>query len=310
MKFVWQLSAMVAISAVASPLVLGLEGQPWLQLVAGIVMAALALLIYRFVVGRTERCPVTELAGAKSARRLGLGALIGTGLFCLVIATIAALGSYRIDGIDSPAGAVGLLGVMAMVSVGEELMFRGVLFRKVEEWTGTWIALPVTSVVFGLLHIINPNATLWGAILIALTGGAMLASAYIATRNLWVPIGLHFGWNFAQGGIFSTEVSGNETPPGLLDSATSGPELISGGVFGPEGSIFTLIFCSMLTLVFLVMAHRRGHLVARRRRDRGPVVEHTTAATHERSDVERSDAAPTERPSGHSTGVDHTEGLS
>lgn len=94
----------------------------------------------------------------------------------------------------------------------------------------------------------------------------MLAAAYAATRNLWVPIGLHFGWNFAAAGIFSTEVSGNDTPQGLLDTVTSGPTWVTGGAFGPEGSVYTVLFGVLITLGFLWLAHRRGNLVPRRSR--------------------------------------------
>jgi membrane protease YdiL (CAAX protease family) len=120
--------------------------------------------------------------------------------------------------------------------------------------------------LFGLSHLLNPNASLWGAIAIAIEAGGMLAAAYAATRNLWVPIGLHFGWNFAAGGIFSTEVSGNDTPQGLLDSAMSGPPLLTGGDFGPEGSVYSVLFGVLVTIVFMWLAHRRGHIVPRRRR--------------------------------------------
>ena len=64
----------------------------------------------------------------------------------------------------------------------------------------------------------------------------MLTAAYIATRKLWLPIGLHFGWNIAAGAIFSTEVSGSNTAQGLLDATMSGPALVTGGDFGPEAS--------------------------------------------------------------------------
>ena len=90
------------------------------------------------------------------------------------------------------------------------------LFRIIEERTGTWIALALTGVVFGAIHLANPDATLWGTTAIAIEAGFMLAACYAATRNLWVPIGLHFGWNFAAGGIFSVVVSGNGEPKGLL----------------------------------------------------------------------------------------------
>jgi hypothetical protein len=83
-----------------------------------------------------------------------------------------------------------------------------------------------------------------------------------------VPIGVHFGWNFAASGIFSTEVSGNDTPQGLLDSATSGPVLLTGGDFGPEGSVYSVLFGVLVTVAFMWLAHRRGRLVPRRRADR------------------------------------------
>ena len=68
----------------------------------------------------------------------------------------------------------------------------------------------------------------------------MLAAAYAATRNLWVPIGLHFGWNFAAAGIFSAEVSGNGESTGCWTASTSGPALLTGGEFGPEASLYTV----------------------------------------------------------------------
>jgi hypothetical protein len=155
---------------------------------------------------------------------------------------------------------------MAAAAVTEELLFRGVLFRIVEERTGTWIALLLTGVVFGLMHLLNPDASLWGAIAIAIEAGFMLAACYAATRNLWVPIGLHFGWNFAAGGIFSVVVSGNGESKGLLDATVSGPTLLTGGDFGPEGSLYTVAAGVLLTLVFMRLAHRRGHIVPRRGR--------------------------------------------
>src|SRR6185312_21790 len=134
-------------------------------------------------------------------------------------------------GVGSPTGAVGLFGFMAAAAVTEELLFRGVLFRIVEERFGTWVALTSTGVVFGAQHLSNAHATVWGAIAIALEAGGMLAAAYAATRNLWVPIGLHFAWNFAEGGIFGTDVSGQSGAGGLLHGELSGPAPLTGGEF-------------------------------------------------------------------------------
>ncbi|MFB9686298.1 type II CAAX prenyl endopeptidase Rce1 family protein [Amycolatopsis plumensis] len=268
MKVVWQLLAVAAVAFVGQLAVSAVDGNPWLTLVFGALTAVLAVVAYRWVVGKTEHRPVTELGGPGAGLTVGRGALIGLTLFAAVIANIALLGDYEVRGWGTLPGALGLVGFMAAAAVTEELLFRGVLFRFVEKWTGTWIALVATGVLFGLTHLFNEHATLWGALAIAIEAGGLLTGAYIATRKLWLPIGVHFGWNFAAAGIFSTEVSGNGTPQGLLDAVTSGPSLITGGDFGPEGSLYSVLFCVLATSAFLWLAHRRGRLVPRRRAER------------------------------------------
>ncbi|MEU7469106.1 type II CAAX endopeptidase family protein [Streptomyces sp. NPDC044984] len=266
MRVVWQILAVVAISAIGVQGVNAVRDNPWLTLALGMLTTVLAVLVYRWVVARTERRPVTELDPTGATPAIGRGTLIGLVMFGMVITNLFTFGSYEVHGLGSPSGAVGLFGFMAAAAVTEELLFRGVLFRIVEEYLGTWIAMVLTALLFGLAHLPNPDATVWGAFAIAIEAGCMLAAAYVATRNLWVPIGVHFGWNFAAGGIFSTVVSGNDTEQGLLDSTTSGNEWITGGDFGPEGSVYSVLFGVLLTVGFLWLAHRRGNLVPRRRR--------------------------------------------
>lgn len=246
----------------------GVRGNPWLAVGAGLVTAVVAVLVYGWVVRRTEhRVPVeVSLKGAGSG--VGRGMLLGIALFGAVIASIAIFGEYTINGLGTPASAVALLGIMVGAAVTEELVFRGVVFRHVEQWTGSWIALLLTGALFGLIHLLNPNATLWGAVAIAISAGGMLTAAYIATRRLWLPIGLHFGWNIAASAIFSTEVSGGNTPQGLLDATMSGPTLVTGGAFGPEGSVFTVVLGVIATVAFMWLARRQGHIVPVRRSDR------------------------------------------
>ncbi|MEU6860732.1 CPBP family intramembrane glutamic endopeptidase [Glycomyces sp. NPDC046736] len=268
MRLVWQLLAVGAVAYAGGGTLQALDASPWVVLVVGLATAAVSVPVYRWVVGRTERRPVVELGRERAVARLGWGSLLGIAMFGFVIANIALLGHYDVAGIGSPTGAVGLLGFMAAAAVTEELLFRGVLLRILEGWWGTWLSLISTSLLFGLAHLANPNATLLGAIAIAIEAGGMLGAAYIATRNLWLPIGLHFGWNLAASAIFSTEVSGNDTAQGLLDAATSGPMLVTGGDFGPEGSVYAVFAGLALTVVFLWVAKRRGNLVPMRRADR------------------------------------------
>lgn len=267
MRLVKQLGTVFVVALVGSVVLSAVDGSWALALLVGSATAAVALLAYAWVVRRSERRAPTEVAlrGAAGALARGLG--LGLLMFGLVIGGIALTGGYRVDGWGSVTVALALVGVTAAAAVTEELLFRGVLLRLVEERAGTWVALLVTAVLFGAMHLTNPEATLWGATAIAIEAGGMLGAAYVATRTLWLPIGLHAGWNLAAAAIFGTEVSGNDTPQGLLAGVTSGPALISGGEFGPEGSVLAVLAGAALTVVFLRLAHRRGRLVPGRRRD-------------------------------------------
>ncbi|MBO9556282.1 type II CAAX endopeptidase family protein [Cellulomonas sp.] len=266
MRLVKQLGTVAVVAFVGSLVMRAAGGSGWMALLAGVATGVLALLAYRWVVRRTEHREPVEVGRSGAGRALGRGLLIGVGMSATVIAAMAVLGGYRVDGWGSVPGAAGLLGLAVAAGVTEELLFRGVLFRIVEQRTGTWVALAFTAVLFGAMHLVNPNATLWGAVAIAVEAGAMLAAAYAATRTLWLPIGLHVGWNFALGGVFGAEVSGAGTSTGLLDGVTSGSVLLSGGEFGPEASLLAVLAGVTMTVVFLRLAHRRGRLVARPRR--------------------------------------------
>jgi membrane protease YdiL (CAAX protease family) len=265
MRLLKQFVAVAAVAFVGNLGVGAVQGNAFLTLLLGVATAVLAVLVYAWVVRWSERREPVEVARKGAVPAVGRGLLIGAGMFAAVIVNLALIGYYRIDGFGSVTGAIGVLGFMAAAAVTEELLFRGVLFRIVEQWTGTWVALGLTGLVFGLMHLGNQNANLWGAIAIAIEAGGMLAAAYAATRTLWLPIGLHFAWNFAEGGVFSTEVSGNGATQGLLHGVTSGPAVLTGGEFGPEASVYAVVFGLLLTVVFMWLARRRGNLVPMRR---------------------------------------------
>ena len=271
MRAVWQFLAVAAVWILGNLGMAAVKDSPSLALVAGVSTAVVAVLVYGWVVRRTEHRAPVELSRKGSGAGIGWGTLLGIALFGAVIASIALFGDYTINGLGEPENAVALLGIMAGAAVTEELLFRGVLFRNVERWTGTWIALGLTGALFGLIHLLNANATLVGAVAIAISAGGMLTAAYVATRKLWLPIGLHFGWNIAASAIFSTEVSGTDTRQGLLDSTISGRTLVTGGAFGPEGSVFAVVFGVVATGAFMWLAHRRGHVVPVRRSARADV---------------------------------------
>jgi len=229
------------------------------------IAVGLGLAVYLAYVRWIERrWPVAELALPGAGRELGSGLVLGAALFCVTLGVLAALGLYEAHGLRSPAVLVAPLAVSLGAGVLEELLFRGIVFRLVENALGTWIALLVSAALFGGVHLGNPNATWFAGLAIALEAGVMLAAAYVLTRRLWLPIGIHAAWNFTQGGIFSVAVSGGSTR-GLVDGALAPtPSWLTGGQFGAEASVVAIIACTALGILLLAMAHRRGRLVAPR----------------------------------------------
>ena len=230
-------------------------------LLATVVACGLGWAVYAAYVRRIERRPVSELAMPGASRELGSGIVLGATMFTMTIGTLAILGCYSVDG----RHALSTVAIPLVTAIGtafiEEIVFRGILFRIVEGALGTWISLAVSSAMFGLLHLVNPHATLQGAVAIVFEAGVMLAAAYVLTRRLWLPIGIHAGWNFTQGGIFGVSVSGQPSG-GLLDGTLSGPEWLSGGSFGAEASIVAVVLGIALGTTLLVMAWRRGRFIA------------------------------------------------
>lgn len=237
------------------------SGAPLKSAAAAAGMAALALAFYVVFVRFVERRPVAELALPGMSRELGIGLLIGAGLYTLCVLILMALGIYRIEGLNSWYFVLTAVAMALSSGIFEELLFRGALFRIVEEWLGSWISLVVSSLVFGLVHLANPAGTLIGAIYISIEAGLLLAAAYMLTRRLWMSMGFHMAWNYTQSAIFSGIVSGGVTDPGLIRSNIKGPAILTGGSFGLESSVIAFALCTTTGVVLLIMALRRGNIM-------------------------------------------------
>lgn len=207
-----------------------------IQMILGCSFAWIGYTLYCATV---EGRRVHELDPKKGLRQLALGLALGVGFISLVMLVMWLTGSYRVTGMK-PASALWPVLIMSVqAGIVEEILSRGVIFRIAEEGIGTWWSVALSAFIFGFLHIWNPNATVFSSVSIALTAGVILAMLYVITRQLWVPIGLHIGWNFALGGIYGAPVSGGE-PGGMLAASFQGPDWLTGGAFGPEASVITL----------------------------------------------------------------------
>lgn len=220
-----------------------------------------AIVAYLLLVKMVERRNPRELALNRLLPDSGTGLLVGAVLFSVVVGVLYLLGSYHVTGFNPDAHWLPELLVFGLAAgISEEILFRGVLYRIVEEGLGTWAALIISALFFGAVHIGNPGATLWSSAAIAIEAGLLFGLLYHVTRSLYLCMGVHAAWNFTQGTVYGIPVSGLHAD-GWLISSRSGPDWLSGGVFGAEASVVALIACSLCTLGLLLIAIRGGSIV-------------------------------------------------
>ena len=176
-------------------------------------------------------------------------AMLGGGTLIL-----AALGEiewmdYQFIGIDLALA----IGLMVMVAISEELVFRGYILTNLLENMKPFLSLLVSAFLFAIFHSGNPGAN-WLTTLNIFLAGVLLGLNFIYTRNLWFGIAFHFAWNFLQGPVLGYEVSGLELNSMLIHSS-SGNQLLTGGNFGFEGSLINTILSSIAILTLGTVYH-------------------------------------------------------
>ena len=239
---------------------LGMKVGPcWLRWLLAVPEAVLMLVLYAQAVKLIEKEPAHDLPLHRLAGQTGIGLAIGVGYFILVVGTMAAFGAYRISGIGTDWQGIvnSFIGCM-FTGIGEEIVFRGVVFRWLDERLGFAAALILSALLFGVMHIANPGATVWSSIAIAIEAGLLLGAAYKFSGTLWLPIGIHWAWNFTQGSIFGLQVSGGDPRPSLFVPSVDGPAWLTGGDFGPEASVIAVVFGALLSAWF-IYRHARSH---------------------------------------------------
>ncbi len=237
------------------------ENNPLLaQALIYLIATPLIILAYLYYVRLIENRRVTELSMPGAWRESGAGLLAGAGLMVLSAVIIAIMGGIQLLGLDSFSGM--MLGLVLSLGSGiiEEIIFRGIIFRLLEELLGSWAAIIISSLIFGFSHLSNTNATIFSSVAISIEAGLLLAAAYMLTRRLWLVIGIHIAWNFVLGGILGLAVSGI-TFPGLLKTELVGSKLLTGGEFGLESSIVVVLICTGLAIYLLARAWKAGQIL-------------------------------------------------
>jgi uncharacterized protein len=240
-----------------------LRGAPQddVSMAAAVASGLVMILVYKILIRRLGERPRDDLSGAGAIRQTAVGVAIGVLLFSVIVAVAALCGVYRIVGLgDASLLLFALVTDGLFPAIAEELLYRGILFRWIEQFGGTWAALIISSALFGASHLENPNASWLAAVGIALEGGLLLGGAYMLTKRLWVPIGIHAAWNVTQGEVYDIPVSGTPVH-GLVEAKLVGPPLLTGNGFGLEASLISMTIASLFSIYLIVRAVRAGRLV-------------------------------------------------
>jgi membrane protease YdiL (CAAX protease family) len=231
------------------------------QYMEAVLFFLLFILAYRVFVRWIEHRQAFELSTPGATREFSAGFGVGLGLVTIMVILLYILGYYQFESVNPNLRL--LLDYFIKFTMGaflEELIFRLIVFKLTEEMLGTWWAVLIQAVLFGLAHIGNDNATIWTSAAIMIIGGLLETSAFIYTRRLWLALGLHAGWNYFQSGIFGMPNSGS-VYDGVLRPVVIGPEWLTGGDFGIEASYVAISMCLVVGLCILFKARSDGKFV-------------------------------------------------
>jgi CAAX protease family protein len=227
----------------------------WYNLLMLPSLLALYLLLTRLL----ERRPLGSVGLAFHGRwinELGMGLVAGAGMIVAVACLERLLGVARFSLTPASPEKVVITGVflfvlLAVAAVDEELVFRGYPFQRLVDSGGPIAAVAAISVLFGVTHLGSPYHS-WISTANTILVGVLLAVCYLRTRALWLPIGIHFAWNYLQGYVLGFPVSGVTMPEPILAARIRGPDWLTGGAYGPEGSILSLGIILAGTAYFLL----------------------------------------------------------
>ena len=225
-----------------------------------LITAVVLLLLYNLLIRYVEANDACKIAPRKDISSIGNGLFIGFSYFIIVTVTMSLCGYYHIKSIQFDwEKQLFSFTLFFLVDVSEEIFFRGILFRMINRRWNIWAALVISALIFGGLHIFNDNATLWSSIAIAIEAGSLLGAAYAYSKNIWLPIGIHWIWNYTQGNILGFPVSGEDNVTSIITPEISGPQWLTGGSFGAEASVISAVIGLLISLWFIRKTIQQRH---------------------------------------------------
>jgi len=217
--------------------------------------------LYRFY----ERRKITELSTRNIGKYLLAGLLLGILVPSLSVIVAYLRGEFVVLSISNFTNVflrdlTISIGFVIAGALFEEVLFRGVLFRLIEEKLGSYLALIISCLIFGFAHLMNENSSFFAGFAISIIS-LLITSTYMYTRNLWFPIAIHFAWNFAQGDIFGMPVSGDPSSTSIIVSQLEGSKWFTGGDWGIEATVQMVVFSLIVGIMLLVLSHKKGNII-------------------------------------------------
>jgi len=247
------------VARLAAEIVGGPSG-PWVAAFwGGVATLAAVLAGFKVLASVFDRRPLRSMGltlHSRWGKELGHGLALGAAMLLIVVVPEWGCGfaKFALATPPTPGVASFTLVFLALAAANEEIVFRGYPFQRLVECLTPAGAVAASSVLFGLLHLSNPHHTWFSTVNTALVG-IPFALAYLRTRALWMPIGIHFIWNSLMGFGLGLPVSGINFPSSILRAQVSGQAWLTGGEYGPEGGALVTVTVLAATVYLLVSKH-------------------------------------------------------
>ena len=227
---------------------------PIIHCVSLIVLLAAYYYLFRLY----DKREITELSIKYLLKEMFGGFFFGFFTISLSIFILYLLGYYQAISISTSHYSIKFFTVLIFAALVEDLFHRGLIVRVCENWLGTNLTL-VIGMLVELQHIYNPNSNLF-SLFYYLIWGFTMGMMFIYTKRIWLPFFFHLGWNFSQP-FYGSNLTGLNDMGSIIQSKFNGPELLTGGAVGIEGSIFTASFLLLIGIIFYYRAKREGKIV-------------------------------------------------
>ncbi|GHC59099.1 CPBP family intramembrane glutamic endopeptidase [Ulvibacter litoralis] len=236
-----------------------IDSKPLADTIINYTSVAVLLFTYYYLFSFYEKRHIYELSNKNIIKVLFGSFMLGFSILSFVILILYFLGYYKVIQFSGFSYFLAPFSFLVIAALIEEILFRAILYRILENWIGTYIALIILSILFELPHIFNDNVTALSVILGLLFGFAH-GIMYTYTKRIWLPFAFHLGWNFAQP-FYGSNLSGLEDVGSILIAEFNGPELITGSIYGIEDSILSIFLLLIICIIFLRLSIKKNKIV-------------------------------------------------